>query len=158
MRFKNATTENLSEGVQKVILEAVTENKGLFIFGDTGTGKTYVMHALANNRNARVENFVDLLIEYRDYMQRGTYHESIRALCSQDYVFIDDIGAEKMSDFVAEFLYLLIDARYRNMKKTIISTNLTPEDFEERYGERLLSRIYEMCVSLELQGEDKRIS
>ena len=156
MRYKESTKENLPENVKKAIKKAIDKNKGLFIYGDTGTGKTYTCHAIAKNKG-KVENFVYLLIEYRDYLQKGHYYDQIKYLVDQEYLFIDDIGSEKTSDFVIEFLYMVINKRYENMKRTVLTTNLSLEDFSERYGDRILSRITEMCVLVELKGEDKRI-
>ncbi|MCK5022779.1 MAG: ATP-binding protein [Candidatus Aenigmarchaeota archaeon] len=157
MRYNKATTENLDEKTKEAIEDAITKQKGIFIFGDTGTGKTYTMHALANHKKVYVDNWVILLSKFRDLMQKGEYFMSIHDFTNEDYVFIDDIGAEKTSDFVVEFLYTIINKRYENMKRTVLSTNLTLEDFGERYGDRILSRIAEMCIFLELKGEDQRL-
>lgn len=157
MKYKEATTDNLSEEIKEVIKKAIEENKGIFIYGDTGVGKTYAMHALANNKRAKVLNFVELLVQFRDHIQNGCYFSRITDLVNEDYLFIDDIGAEKLSDFVVEFLYLVINKRYENEKRTVLSTNLSLEDFSKRYGDRLLSRVAEMCVIYEMKGEDKRL-
>lgn len=157
MRYKDAQIENLSEELKELIEKAVSEDKGIFIYGNTGVGKTYFLEAIANAKRANPENFVALLVEFRDAMQKGSYFEKLQDFTNKEYLFIDDIGAEKLSDFVLEFLYLIVNKRYENMKRTIFATNLNIEEFEERYGERILSRIAEMCVIHELKGEDKRI-
>ena len=155
-RYDTADTKNLSEATRKAIEVGIAEDKGLFIYGNTGTGKTYTLHALAHDK-AEVENFVSMLVEFRDHMQKGFYFEKINELVNQKYLFIDDIGSEKTSDFVIEFLYLVVNKRYENMKRTVFATNLSIEEFAKRYGDRILSRITEMCVLLELKGEDRRI-
>jgi DNA replication protein DnaC len=99
-----------------------------------------------------------LLAEFRDYMQKGYYFENIKTYTDQDYVFIDDIGSEKTSEFVIEFLYILINKRYENMKRTVFATNLSINDFQERYGDRIMSRIAEMCILVEITGGDKRLN
>ena len=156
MRYKEAKTENLDQYTKNAIEASIAESKGLFIYGDTGTGKTYTMHALSKGRG-EVENFVALLVEFRDFMQKGFYFEKIKELVGQEYLFIDDIGAEKLSDFVVEFLYLVVNKRYENMKRTVFATNLTLEEFQKRYGDRILSRISEMCILVELKGNDRRV-
>jgi DNA replication protein DnaC len=156
MKYKDATTLNLSEEVRRTISSAINENKSLFIYGNTGVGKSYTLYALAKGRGS-VENFVSLLVEFRDSMQKGFYYEKLKEFLDEKYLFIDDIGAEKTSDFVIEFLYQLVNKRYENMKRTVLVTNLTLEEFAQRYGDRILSRIQEMCVLLEIKGEDKRI-
>jgi len=157
IRYKDSKTENLSKGLKDSIQLSIDENKGLFVFGGTGTGKTYAMHALARGKG-KVENFPELLVEYRDYMSRGSYFERIVFLTGQDYLFIDDIGSEKTSDFVIEFLYILVNKRYGNLKRTVFATNLTLDDFRDRYGDRVISRIVEMCVMVDMSGEDRRLS
>ncbi len=156
-RYEYADKEKLSEKIKSAVVEAVDKDKGLFILGGTGTGKTYAMHVLAKNKG-KVENFSMLLAELRDTMQRGYYFEQIKTFVNQEYMFIDDIGAEKTSDFVLEVLYLIINGRYENMKKTVLSSNMDLDKFSERYGDRILSRIAELCVVVKLEGDDKRIS
>lgn len=156
MRFDNAQTENLSPKFREAVEQSIANDKGLFIFGNTGVGKTYAMFALANGKGD-VHNFVELLVEFRDHMQKGFYHSKLSELCQEKYLFIDDIGSEKTSEFVVEFLYLVVDKRYQNIKRTVLSTNLSLETFRGRYGDRILSRISEMCVLVELTGEDRRI-
>lgn len=156
MRYKDASLEQLNKEILEAREQAITEKKGIFIYGDTGTGKTHSLHALAKGKGV-VDNFTILLCEFRDYMQKGYYFEKIREYTNQDYLFIDDIGAEKTSDFVIEFLYILINKRYENMKRTVLATNLSISDFQERYGDRIVSRLMEMCIFVELKGEDRRV-
>jgi DNA replication protein DnaC len=157
MRYKDAKLEDLNKEILDARETAIVENKGIFIYGDTGTGKTHSLHALSRDRSV-VDNFVSLLSEFRDYMQKGFYFDKIKEYTNQEYVFIDDIGAEKTSEFVIEFLYVLVNKRYENMKRTVFATNLSLEDFQERYGDRIISRISEMCILVELKGGDKRLN
>lgn len=158
MRYINAKIENCDVKIQEAIKHAVDENKGIFIYGATGVGKTYFCHALANSkRGIFVQNFVSLLSEFRDYMQKGFYFEKMKELCNEDYLVIDDIGAEKVTDFVLEFLYTITNRRYENLKRTIFTTNLSLSEFQERYGDRILSRLSEMCIMVELKGKDRRV-
>jgi DNA replication protein DnaC len=157
MRYTKATYDSLPEELKLLVGKSITEEKGLFIYGNTGVGKTYFLYSLANRKNSKVRNFTELLVEFRDAMNKGHYFDNIKDLTQEDYLFIDDIGAEKLSDFVVEFLYLIVNKRYENMKRTVFATNLSVEDFIEKYGERIMSRISEMCILHELKGEDKRI-
>lgn len=70
---------------------------------------------------------------------------------------IDDIGTEKHTEFNQDILYMIINEMNINKKRLFISTNLTPEQFEEKYGDRIFSRICEMCEFVELTGPDRRI-
>lgn len=157
MRYQFAKPEDCREELKSAVAKAIEENKGIFVYGNTGVGKTHFCHAIANTKKVPVENFIELLGEFKDYIQRGCYHERIKSMCDSDYLIIDDVGAEKTSEWVHEFFYTVINKRYENMKRTVITTNLQLDAFKERYGDRILSRLAEMCVVVELQGEDLRL-
>lgn len=153
-KYKDA---KIDENIKKLVDKSVEEDKGIFIYGDTGVGKTYTLHAISNSKQVDVRNFTEMLVEFRDAIQKGCYYERLKELIKSDYLFIDDIGSEKLSDYVVEFLYLIINGRYENMKRTVLATNLSIEEFGNRYGDRVLSRIGEMCIFKEMIGEDRRI-
>lgn len=71
-------------------------------------------------------------------------------------LFLDDLGVEMATDYNAETICTLIDARYRSKKSTWITTNLTEKEISERYGERTLSRLMELLVLVEVSGNDRR--
>jgi DNA replication protein DnaC len=71
-------------------------------------------------------------------------------------VILDDLGAEKPSDWVEEQLYALIDLRYRMERSTIFTTNCTLKQLENQIGSRLVSRIFEMCEGVKVEGRDWR--
>jgi len=78
-----------------------------------------------------------------------------RARCDA-IVILDDIGAEKPSEFVEEQLYALIDLRYRMQRSTFFTTNCTLKQLEGQIGRRSVSRITEMCEGVRVGGEDWR--
>ena len=156
MKYKDADKSNLDQSIIKKLEESNKDKKGLFFFGNTGTGKTYTLHALAKNKG-KVDNFVELLANFRDAMRKGFYLDNLNDYCNKEFIFIDDVGAENISEFVLEFFYLVVNKRYENMKRTVISTNLTIEAFKDRYGDRILSRLSEMCLIIELKGDDRRL-
>lgn len=153
-RYKNA---KIDDNIKALIDKSVSEKKGIFIYGDTGVGKTYTLHAIANTKQVAVRNFTEMLVQFRDAIQKGCYYDKLKDLVEQDYLFIDDIGSEKLSDYVIEFLYIIVNGRYENMKRTVLATNLSIEEFGNRYGDRILSRLSEMCVFKEMIGDDRRI-
>jgi len=71
-------------------------------------------------------------------------------------VILDDIGAEKPSEWVEEQLYGIIDLRYRMQRSTFFTTNCTLKQLENQIGCRVVSRIFEMCVGVMVGGEDWR--
>jgi DNA replication protein DnaC len=74
-----------------------------------------------------------------------------------DLLFLDDLGAEKASEWATGILYNIIDYRNRNMKPTFITSNLSIADISNIYGERIASRIVEMCEVIYITGEDRRL-
>lgn len=73
-----------------------------------------------------------------------------------DLVILDDIGAEKATDWVAERLYSIIDTRYRMERATIFTSNLSEKKMQDRLGGRIVSRIYEMTDQVPVIGPDHR--
>lgn len=160
MIYDDATIADLPKEVTDGIAKARVQEKGLFIYGDTGTGKTHALYAIANTfENCRVENWVGLLVEYRSKIsERKSQYEFIKQVNECNTLIIDDVGAEKQTESSQELFYLILDWRYTNEKKIILSTNLSLKEFQEKYGDRLFSRVAGMCEVIELKGEDRRLN
>jgi len=71
-------------------------------------------------------------------------------------VILDDIGAERPSDFAAEQLFTIIDLRYRTKRSTFFTSNCTLKELESQIGNRSVSRIFEMCEGVRVTGSDWR--
>lgn len=159
MKYSSATSDSIPSKTREQINSNLKQGKGIFLIGGTGTGKTYILWALVNHFDSNeytVNNFVELLSQMREYSRDGSYYEQLKGF-TRKIRFIDDIGAEKSSDFSHEMLYLIINRFYENEQQVFLSSNLSLEEFKERYGDRILSRISEMCGIIELTGEDRRI-
>jgi DNA replication protein DnaC len=86
-----------------------------------------------------------------------SYLEFFRRLTSVDLLHIDDLGAEKSSDWVLEQLYAIVDERYEAERAMVVTTNLDQSSLEEQIGPRTVSRLVEICGDpLPLFGEDLR--
>jgi DNA replication protein DnaC len=72
-------------------------------------------------------------------------------------LILDDLGAEKISDWVREQLYIIINRRYENMLPTIVTTNCTTAELVERLGERTVSRLIEMTDAYKITTDDYRL-
>jgi DNA replication protein DnaC len=80
-------------------------------------------------------------------------------LAAVDLLPLEDVGAEKQTDWVLEQLYSLINERYEQQRSILVTTNLPFEKLEEQIGQRSASRIVEMCGDpVLLYGEDRRIA
>lgn len=168
MRYKNAKTQDLEKKLRDLLKanfnsEIGEFEKGIFLTGKTGTGKTHALHAIRNHcvdhkeDCSKVENWVEVLFELKEKMSKGFLSDTIKSITDKPIVFIDDIGAEKQTEWGQEMLYLIINRLYEAEKILFLSTNLSFEEFSEKYGDRLTSRICGMCEMKEIIGEDKRI-
>ena len=123
-------------------------NKGLFLRGNCGTGKTIITQIIVDIINFG-DNKNPIFINARDLQNLYSNNdlEQIDALKKRFLVIIDDVGVEsadvKNYGNVIEPFNDLLDYRYRNRMETIITTNLTPEKIKDVYGERILDRFKE---------------
>ncbi|MDX6590511.1 MAG: replication protein DnaC [Solirubrobacterales bacterium] len=143
----------------------LAEGRGLWLFGDTGTGKTTLAMliskaALEAGRTVAIYSLPKLLARIRrtyDSEPGGdSYLSFFERLTSVDLLHIDDLGAEKRSDWVLEQLYALINERYETQRAVLITTNLPHPELEEQIGPRTVSRLTQMCDEVEVRGDDRR--
>ena len=129
---------------------ASSAGRGLWLFGDTGTGKTTLAMlvskaALEAGHSVAIYSLPKLLARIRrtyDSEPGGdSYLAFFERLTSVDLLHIDDLGAEKRSDWVLEQLYALINERYEAQRSVLVTTNLPHEELEEQIGSRTVSRL-----------------
>ncbi|HMD57076.1 MAG TPA: ATP-binding protein [Solirubrobacteraceae bacterium] len=136
---------------------------GLWIQGDVGTGKTTLAMlvskaALAAGRSVAIYSLPRLLNLLRESLdsQEGKL-DFMDRLTAVDLLHIDDLGAEHQTDWVLEQLYSIVNARYEAERAILATTNLMPDELDERLGARTVSRLVEICGDIiPLFGEDKR--
>src|ERR1700733_796021 len=149
-------------------LEATLEaGRGLWLMGDTGTGKTTLAMLVSKavleaNRSVAIYSLPKLLARIRrtyDSEPGGdSYLSFFERLTSVDLLHIDDLGAEKRSDWVLEQLYALVNERYEAQRSMLVTTNLDQQQLEEQIGPRTVSRLVEICGDpLPLFGPDRRV-
>jgi DNA replication protein DnaC len=141
--------------------------RGLWLMGDTGTGKTTLAMliskaALEAGRTVAIYSLPKLLARIRrtyDSEPGGdSYLSFFERLTSVDLLHIDDLGAEKRSDWVLEQLYALVNERYEAQRSMLVTTNLDQQQLEEQIGSRTVSRLVEICGDpLPLFGPDRRV-
>jgi DNA replication protein DnaC len=138
--------------------------RGLWFEGDVGTGKTTLAMlvsrgALDAGRSVAIYSLPRLLAEIRATFEddaEGSYVDFLDRLAAVDLLHIDDVGAERSSEWVLEQLYSIVNARYEDERAMVITTNLAREPLEEQIGRRTVSRLMEMCEPVPLYGEDAR--
>lgn len=169
-RFENADNRN-----QQIIAEAKKyvdnfdtrdkEGRGLLFYGDVGRGKTYASLCIANALIDRgiccyVTDFPKLSRQWDDLSRGyGGKEEFLDRLNANHVLIIDDLGAERQTDFTQEMVYAIIDKRTRVGKPLIITTNFTKEQLalpDNETHRKTFNRLRELCVPVKCDGVDRR--
>jgi DNA replication protein DnaC len=144
--------------------EKLDKGRGLWLMGPVGTGKTTLamlvsQAALKAGRSVAIYSLPRLLNEIRDTHRTERSHvDLLDRLTAVDLLHIDDVGAERTTDWVLEELYSIVNARYEDERSMVITTNiLDREALCEQITERTVSRLTEMCDELPLLGHDRRM-
>jgi len=151
-RFADAIEERLAAG------------RGLWFMGPVGTGKTTLAMlvakaALRAGRSVAIYSLPRLLNEIRDTHRTDRSHvDLLDRLTAVDLLQIDDVGAERTTDWVLEELYSIVNARYEDERSMVVTTNIVDrEALCEQVTERTVSRLIEMCDELPVLGHDRRL-
>jgi DNA replication protein DnaC len=145
--------------------EQLDAGRGLWFMGPVGTGKTTLAMlvskaALKAGRSVAIYSLPRLLNEIREtaHGAERSHIELLNRLAAVDLLHIDDVGAERTTDWVLEELYSIVNARYEDERSMVITTNiLDREALCEQISERTVSRLTEMCDELPLLGADRRM-
>jgi DNA replication protein DnaC len=137
--------------------------RGLWFVGPVGTGKTTLAMlvsraALRAGRSVAIYSLPRLLNEIRDTHRAERSHLALLdRLTAVDLLHIDDVGAERTTDWVLEELYSIVNARYEDQRAMVITTNLDYDELAEQISPRTVSRLAEICDQLPLEGVDRRV-
>jgi DNA replication protein DnaC len=140
--------------------------KGIVFYGLTGRGKTHAMHAIRKYLSggmrgyfSNIQTWQEILFEMSLYYNDSrSFPNVVARLKDKNFIFIDDLGAEKETENSNVLLFMIINDAYENGKPLFISTNLNLIELNTRYGERITSRLSEMCEFYEVVGDNKRIN
>lgn len=138
------------------------QGTGLLLCGQVGTGKSFLAACIANElinqgTPCLMTNFSRIISRVSEKF--GGDQKYLDDLNRFDLLIIDDLGAERDTEFTWEKVMNVIDARYRAGLPIIITTNFEPKDFADRGDirrQRVFSRLKEMCILLEVKGTDRR--
>lgn len=143
-----------------------SEHGNILIYGRTGLGKTFISNCIAkellDNAHSVLylsanELFEQILSRYIMTKERSSALTTIyEYVYDSELLIIDDLGTEVLSSFVKSQLFEILNKRMINDKATIITTNLDLATLEDRYGERIMSRIAKDYVLYPLYGDDIR--
>jgi DNA replication protein DnaC len=139
----------------------------LFLRGGTGLGKTFLSTSIAKVVSEKGFSVVyDTAVNIFSAFEDEKFGRSADAYETRDRVYrylncdlliIDDLGTEMLTNMVLTALYTLINTRLSNGKKTIINSNLNPEELEKRYSQQIVSRLKGEYINLDFYGRDIRI-
>ena len=165
--FANAdgSNEKIINAMQKYVdnfEEFRKQGKGLTLYGSVGSGKTFAAACVANalidkgypvlmTNFARIVNTVQGMFEGRQ--------EYFDSLNRYELLIIDDLAAERKSEYMQEIVFNVIDSRYRAGLPLIVTTNLTGQELQNPSDiayQRIFSRLLEMTVPVKVEGVDKR--
>lgn len=135
--------------------------KGLLLYGTVGTGKTFYAACIVNALIDKgvpclMTNFSRLTTALLDADKKMSF---LNDLDKYELLVIDDLSAERNTEYVAGTVQMVVDARYTSGKPLIVTTNLTADELirpAEIRDKRLFSRLYDMCVPYEVKGGDRR--
>ena len=155
--------------------QAAKTLQNLYIFGNPGTGKTFLAAIMGNEflKQGKSVIFVDtptLLDQMKstfDSSSESTLENLMLKLAKVDVLILDDLGTETPTQWAVERLYLVINARYNAQKPLIVTSNYDLQQAAERLnnpvngergvtGSRIVSRIRGLCKTARISGDDKR--
>lgn len=134
---------------------------GMIFMGKTGVGKTHISLAIANEVLKKGYGVVyGTAGEFLGKIEKEHFGraegDTLKLLCECDLLIIDDLGAEFQTQFTASAIHELINSRIMEGKPTIISTNLSPAELAQAYGDRVSSRIIGNFEPIKFEGNDIR--
>jgi DNA replication protein DnaC len=149
--------------------ENLRSGRGIWLMGDVGTGKTTLAMlvsrlALEAGHTVAIYSLPRLLSRIRRTYDaeagEQSYLDFFERLTSVDLLHLDDLGAEKSSDWVLEQLYAIVNDRYETQRSIVVTTNLQEPELRQQIGERTVSRLAEICDQfvIPLYGADLRIT
>ena len=138
------------------------QGKGLLLYGPCGTGKTFAAACVVNalldkgytclmTNFARITNTIAGMYDGKQ--------EYLDSLNRYELLVLDDLGAERSTEYMNEMVFNIVDARYRANLPMIITSNLTGEDLKHPKNiseQRVFNRILERCHPIEVSGADRR--
>jgi DNA replication protein DnaC len=156
----------------RLVRDYPSVDRGLLFMGTCGVGKTHLSVAILRELiekkgvSCLFYEFGSLLKEIQNSYNPVSQTSELRVLTpviEAEVLVLDELGASKPTDWVRDTMMHVINTRYNNRKLTIFTTNYLDrrsierdEILEDRIGVRLRSRLFEMCKTVQIEGEDYR--
>lgn len=153
----------------------LSRGESMLFQGPTGTGKTTTMvsvlrellrdRALSTSKAPdkaafKFVNYNEFFFEAQDIFR--TEHDRIldylRPIAKSEYLFIDDLGKKRVTEFVRDALYFVIEQRDAHQRPTFITTNMSITDMTQSLDASIASRLMGMCQVVKFGGQDYRLA
>ncbi|MCU9533004.1 primosomal protein DnaI [Streptococcus sp. CSL10205-OR2] len=151
-----------------------TNQKGLYLYGDMGVGKSYLMAAMARELSEQKQvsttliHFPSFTIDVKNAINTGTVKEEIDTVKKAEVLILDDIGAEQSTSWIRdEVLQVILQYRMLEELPTFFTSNYSLEDLEKKLAKmktgdetwqakRVMERIRFLAKEVHLEGENRR--
>ena len=170
-RYKNAVMDDCSEPLKEYCLrwlQTPQEIPAPLIMGAAGVGKTYILNALYEILNKKdylsedtgvtLVNATNLICDIKNGIANNQSNNIIDNYKKTKILMIDDIGADRITDYTKELVYIILDYRYNWCLPTPMTTNYQLSELRNLLGERITSRIIGMTKQFVISGKDRRLS
>jgi DNA replication protein DnaC len=162
--FENYEVSKGSEAAFKALSGLQSLSDPIYLGGDVGAGKTHLSVALMRNlalsqiNRGNFQSATGLLLDLKSsFNQDGiSERDAISRYTQPDILIIDDLGSEKLTDYIAQSWYHIIDFRYANLLPTVVTSNLSLDEISMRLGDRVASRLASGKV-ITIKGKDRRL-
>lgn len=168
-RFLKCTFDNFAGGdkIKAILKEKGAWTDSILLYGTTGGGKThlatamlrYHLREIAKTTNqVRFTTAPDILLSIRSCFSRNMDELAlVNGFADLGYLVIDDLGADKPTDWAIQTFYLILDRRSREELPTFVTSNLSIQSIENQYGARIASRLADMrTINLQMPDYRKR--
>lgn len=160
-RFRGAQLTDVDEPAASIMFEWASKAPGpstnVLLLGPIGSGKT---HAAVGALRVCAEHGMSYMfapiVEALDWLRPGGPPDTAARMGSVRVLLLDDLGAEKPSDWTAERLYGIVNRRWLNELATIVTTNIPTAELERAVDPRLFSRLVHNADAVQIGGRDRR--
>lgn len=134
---------------------------GRIFIGGTGTGKTHLAAAITNVLTSReipvlFSTLSEHLTKVKNQFETPDDGKYLTTMKTTTMLVIDDLGSEHDTDWSKSILYDVVNYRYEHLLPLVITTNLEARDIRDIYGDRVYSRLLQMCKVVKMQSNDYR--
>jgi DNA replication protein DnaC len=162
--YHEASLVNLPEKIKNFFYEWIEAPKGrsLYLSGSPGSGKTYasicLLKSLIDKRKyswiiyVRSDELDNELLKACDERAESYVLEKYHEV---PFLFIDDLGVERVNDRIIKQYYSIIDRRLNNLMPTVFTSNISRKDIEKNLGDRIASRL-QMTTEIIFPKKDYR--